>query len=172
MSLAGAILRRCKAACDHDFQVLPHQPVFNAAAECNASTSVSTSWTLRTEASSSPMMTSSSRLSELTSDEVYLKRAKNVFGAFGATLHRSGSSVPKLLAALDSYLDTPVKIAVVLPRDGPDDGAAAQAGTATAYVCMRGACERPTSEPEIRARLTVASAPALSRGASARLRRP
>lgn len=52
------------------------------------------------------------RLANVTGRGIYLKRAERNFGALAEVL-RQGSSAPLLLAALQSYLNTPVQIIVV-----------------------------------------------------------
>ncbi|MDG2308775.1 MAG: thioredoxin domain-containing protein [Candidatus Binatia bacterium] len=59
------------------------------------------------------------RLYEFTTDEAYKSRAEKLFGAFALDLRTRPSRSPRLLSALDQYLDTPKEVILVLP--GPDD---------------------------------------------------
>jgi uncharacterized protein YyaL (SSP411 family) len=53
------------------------------------------------------------RLSELTGNEDYRKRALEILGAFASRIQ----AMPALLGALDWSLDQPLEVVVVLPRD-------------------------------------------------------
>ncbi len=118
------------------------------------------------------------RLSEFTTQEGYRKSAERIFAAFGRKLQRASTGLPKLLSALDFYLDTPLEVVVVAPA-GPNplldvvrqtylpnralfrqaSGAPAKLplleakvmrdGKPTAYVCEKGRCELPTSDPKV-----------------------
>jgi hypothetical protein len=59
------------------------------------------------------------RLYEFTSDEQYLALAEGAFRAFSSSMSRGGTGLPKMLSALDYYLDTPKEI--VLVRSHPED---------------------------------------------------
>jgi uncharacterized protein YyaL (SSP411 family) len=139
------------------------------------------------------------RLAELTGDERYRRRAERALAAFGGVMERGGTSVPKLLSALDYYLDAPREIVIVHPAqkreaakalvdvarrafvpnrvfviagEGVDleekatrvpllEGKVARGGKATAYVCERGVCELPTSNPRVLAKQITAVRPLL-----------
>jgi len=129
------------------------------------------------------------RLEELTGKEEYRQRAERGFAAFSVALSRGGSGLPKMLAALDFYLDAPREVLIVAPEQDGDpapllsrlrrtylpnrilavttEGAALEAtsavlpviegklairGRTTAFVCERGRCELPTSDPDVFAR--------------------
>jgi uncharacterized protein YyaL (SSP411 family) len=125
------------------------------------------------------------RLSDLTSDDSYRKRAERALAAFARELTRSPEASPLMLSALESYLDTRREIVIVSPNGKADttltavvgrtyvpnrvfiqttEGAelaqranampfvaekAAIGGRPTAFVCERGLCERPTSDPAV-----------------------
>ncbi len=55
------------------------------------------------------------RLYEFTTDSTYQKRAEEVFGAFGTELRTRPSGSPRLLSALEFYLDTPKEILLISP---------------------------------------------------------
>jgi uncharacterized protein len=55
------------------------------------------------------------RLHELTQKPRYLSMAEQGLGAFGVILQRGGASVPKMLGALDYYLDEAKQIVIVKP---------------------------------------------------------
>jgi len=57
------------------------------------------------------------RLSELTQDPSYRKRAELCLRAFSASLRRSGG-MSKMLTALDFYLDKPREVLIVSPTEG------------------------------------------------------
>ena len=61
------------------------------------------------------------RLHEFTTDEVYRARAEQVLQAFAADLRQNPAASPRLLSALDFYLDTPKEILLVQPHDGDPD---------------------------------------------------
>src|SRR5690606_8357230 len=54
------------------------------------------------------------RLSMLTGEEGYRQRAEKSLIAFSGVL-KDGTSAPRLLSALQSYLDTPLQVVVVRP---------------------------------------------------------
>ncbi len=58
------------------------------------------------------------RLAELTTDHAYKARAEELFKAFGIRLSSGSSAVPKLMSALDYYLDTPREVILVMPAGG------------------------------------------------------
>ncbi|MFT7579697.1 MAG: hypothetical protein ACI9MR_001363 [Myxococcota bacterium] len=129
------------------------------------------------------------RLAEFTGIEAYRTTAEKGFAAFSASLTRGGMSLPKMVGALDYYLDSPREVVIVRPsaadaKDSPTPlidvlrttflpnrvAAAVQEGEglnavakrmplvgsktalkgqATAYVCERGICEAPTSDPVV-----------------------
>lgn len=138
------------------------------------------------------------RLYELTGEESYRKTAEAGFTAFGGAISLGGIDRPKMLSALDYYLDQPLQIILVHPADGPVNKELARAvhrshvpnhtlveavegpplaaiaervptardkharaGASTAYVCQRGTCKLPTSDPDILARqlARIAQAP-------------
>ena len=57
------------------------------------------------------------RLALLTGDEGYRTRAEALLKGFGTTLRRFGRGLPKLLTALDFYLDEPLQVVLVSPGD-------------------------------------------------------
>ena len=123
------------------------------------------------------------RLDEITSDPKYRTRAESGFAAFASTLERRPTALPKMLVALDYYLDRPVEVIIVSPQgqdrkaleravadtflpnhvllfveEGADleanaakvpllEGKKAMGGLSTAFVCEKGLCEAPTSDP-------------------------
>jgi uncharacterized protein YyaL (SSP411 family) len=117
------------------------------------------------------------RLEQFTADPAYRKRAEKGLAAFAGLLQGQGGAVPKMLTALDYYLDEPLQLVIVLPpggdaapfleklrktflpnralsvgEEGSDtalQGKTAKNGKATAYVCRQQVCERPTSDPEL-----------------------
>ena len=60
------------------------------------------------------------RLHELTQKEKYRTMAEKALGAFGVILMRGGASVPKMLTALDFYLDDAKQIVIVKPDPQAD----------------------------------------------------
>lgn len=129
------------------------------------------------------------RLAELTTKDDYRKRAEQGLAAFSRDLATSASASPKILAALECYLDRPLEVFVIKPDAGAPaeplvsrfrstylpnrvftlisegqrleelarlvpglEGKTALRGATTAFVCERGRCELPTSEPEVFAR--------------------
>ncbi len=139
------------------------------------------------------------RLEELTTDDTYRKRAEAVMTAFGEALKSGTTAMPKMLSALDFYLDEPLEVLVVAP-DGRDDAlarllepvrrvflpnhvlAVVRGGSAlaeharlvpllaekrprddkpTAYVCKKGYCELPTSDPAVLTRQLMTVEPLL-----------
>lgn len=138
------------------------------------------------------------RLSELTSEDDYRERAERSLAAFSRDLSRSPTTSPKMLSALDFYLDTPLEVFVVTPSDGGDpapllarfrqaflpnrvftlteegdplsrrarvvrvlEGKQALGNRPTAFVCERGRCELPTSDPDTFARQLAKVVPLL-----------
>jgi uncharacterized protein YyaL (SSP411 family) len=126
------------------------------------------------------------RLGEMTGISDYRARAERGFGAFARDVSRSPDASPKLLAALDFYLDRPLEVFVLLPNEGANAdamvskvretylpnrvfaiaaegakrdrlselvpslvGKSALGGRITAFVCERGRCQSPTSDPEV-----------------------
>ena len=75
------------------------------------------------------------RLAELTGDQAYDARADKVLGAFSRSLKTRGTSVPRLVAALDFALDKPREVVVV--RTAADDGAALLAVLRGTYLPNR-----------------------------------
>jgi uncharacterized protein YyaL (SSP411 family) len=61
------------------------------------------------------------RLEQFTGDEQYRKTAERGFAAFQRILVSSGRAVPKMITALDYYLDRPAQVVIVTP-DGGDAG--------------------------------------------------
>ena len=57
------------------------------------------------------------RLEQLTSDERFRKCAEQIFVAHAGALS-SGVALPKMLTALDYYLDEPAQVVIVGPEDG------------------------------------------------------
>ncbi|HEX9641294.1 MAG TPA: thioredoxin domain-containing protein, partial [Candidatus Krumholzibacteria bacterium] len=129
------------------------------------------------------------RLYELTTNDEYRARAEQAFAAFSRDLARSPGASPKMLAALEYYLDRPLEVFIVRPEPGANaepllsrfrrthlpnrvftlttegekldalsrlvpglEGKRALRGNVTAFVCERGRCELPTSEPAVFAR--------------------
>jgi hypothetical protein len=136
------------------------------------------------------------RLEELTGRDDYRRRAEKGLGAFSAALVQGGSGLPKMLAALDFYLDVPREVLIVAPAQAADaapllsrlrrtflpnrilavtsegpaltaaasvlpvlEGKRALGGRPTAFVCEKGRCELPTSDPEIFARQLAKTRP-------------
>jgi uncharacterized protein YyaL (SSP411 family) len=136
------------------------------------------------------------RLEEFTGREDYRRRAEKGFAAFAATMARGGPGVPKMLSALDYYLDAPFEVLIVAPQAGgaPEplltrlrrtflpnrivavttegealeqaasllpllQGKRALGGRTTAFVCEKGRCELPTSDPEVFARQLARTRP-------------
>jgi len=62
------------------------------------------------------------RLALLTGDDVYRNRAEALLKGFGSALRRYGRGLPKLLTALDFYLDEPLQVVLVSPGDASDSG--------------------------------------------------
>jgi uncharacterized protein YyaL (SSP411 family) len=60
------------------------------------------------------------RLYEFTFDEAYRETAENALRAFSGTLEGRPFAVPKMLTALDFYLDSPKEIVLVAPADEAD----------------------------------------------------
>ena len=60
------------------------------------------------------------RLAEFTTDHAYRKRAERGLIAFGTQLGQSPIASPKLLSALDYYLDTPLEVFIVTANAGAD----------------------------------------------------
>jgi hypothetical protein len=57
------------------------------------------------------------RLGELTGDERYRAQASRLFAACAQTIAASPLSLPRMLVALDFFVDTPQEIVVVAPTD-------------------------------------------------------
>jgi len=149
------------------------------------------------------------RLSELTGEDEYRERAERGLAVFSQALSRSPTASPKMLSALDFYLDTPLEVFVVTPSEGGDpapllsrfrqaflpnrvftlteegeplsrrarvvrvlEGKQALQGLPTAFVCERGRCEVPTSDPNTFARQLAKVIPLLDRRESAPLSLP
>jgi hypothetical protein len=55
------------------------------------------------------------RLEELTTNDRYRVLAEEALAAFGSTLERGPTAVPKMLAALEFKLDTPKEVIIVKP---------------------------------------------------------
>ena len=117
------------------------------------------------------------RLEAITGERHYGVQAEKLLACFGAVLAGAPGALGEMLLAVDFLLGTPREVVLVRPRGGSDEelldrvrarfapaqvivraeeGAGfskllqdrvAQAGRATAYVCYRGACQLPTSEP-------------------------
>jgi uncharacterized protein YyaL (SSP411 family) len=60
------------------------------------------------------------RLSEFTTEHAYRERAERVFAGFSSVLTRSPSSLTRMVAALDFYLDRPRELVFVMPESGGD----------------------------------------------------
>lgn len=58
------------------------------------------------------------RIAEWTGQNTYRSRALNTLTAFGNELHRHPTNMPRMLSALDFYLDSPKQIAII---KGPAD---------------------------------------------------
>jgi len=122
--------------------------------------------------------------------------------AFGGSLAAGSTAAPKMLSALDYYLDEPLEVLIVAAEDDAEtrrrllerlrrtylpnrvlsvttagDGLAEQValiplleqkhpleGRTTAYVCKKGFCKRPTSEPEVLATQILEVQPLLEDG--------
>ncbi len=63
------------------------------------------------------------RLYELTTDERYRVRAEAVFRTFAPTIARAPTALPKLLVALDFFLDRPKQVVIVSPPGVAPPGA-------------------------------------------------
>ena len=123
------------------------------------------------------------RLDEFTGNAEYRSRAESLFRTWSQSMSRDPMSVPRMIVALDYYLDKPYEIVIVHPNDPSgaetllqvirnmflpnrvllvvSEGQAREQasmlpllenkiaieGEATAYVCERGVCQRPTSDP-------------------------
>ena len=61
------------------------------------------------------------RLEQFTLQQGYRDRAEMGFKAFSSSLNSRGSALPKMLSALDYYLDRPLQIAVVESGDAASD---------------------------------------------------
>jgi uncharacterized protein YyaL (SSP411 family) len=61
------------------------------------------------------------RLYEITQKARYRTMAERALGAFGVVMSRGGGSVPKMLSALDYYLDEPKQIVIVKPDRQADN---------------------------------------------------
>jgi uncharacterized protein YyaL (SSP411 family) len=57
------------------------------------------------------------RLAELTGDERYRDAAARLFASFAAIVRSEPLSVPRMLVALDFFLDTPKEIVLIAPAD-------------------------------------------------------
>jgi len=57
------------------------------------------------------------RLHELSGDERYQAQARQLFGVFAATFASAPGSFPRMLTALDYFLDTPKEIVVIAPAE-------------------------------------------------------
>ena len=138
------------------------------------------------------------RLADFTSQEEYRERAEQGFAAFATEISRSPTASPKMLAALDYYLDIPLEVFVITPSEGGDpspllarfreaylpnrvftlteegeplsqraqvvrvlEGKQALGKRPTAFVCERGRCELPTSDPDTFARQLAKVVPLL-----------
>jgi len=66
------------------------------------------------------------RLAELTGDERYRGDAERALRSFSGLLTRNPTAAPRLLSALDFYLDVPKEIVVVVPGSARDPLAAAE----------------------------------------------
>ena len=126
------------------------------------------------------------RLSELTTNEAYRKRAAHAFMPLGGVLRNSPAAVSETLLALDFFLDSAKEIVIVthgsraeaepllarlrttyvpnrvllVAEEGPSlgelgrltplvQGKVADKNQATAYVCKRGVCDLPTTDPAV-----------------------
>jgi uncharacterized protein YyaL (SSP411 family) len=63
------------------------------------------------------------KLSSLTTDDVWRKRAEATLGAFSTTLTRSPWALEEMLVALDYYTDTAKEVLLVLPQGETTSGA-------------------------------------------------
>jgi uncharacterized protein len=126
------------------------------------------------------------RLSELTINEAYRKRAEHAFMPLGGVLRNSPAAVSETLLALDFFLDSAKEIVIVtnhsraeaepllarlrttyvpnrvllVATEGPSleelgrltpmvQGKVAGKNEAMAYVCKRGVCDLPTTDPAV-----------------------
>jgi uncharacterized protein YyaL (SSP411 family) len=126
------------------------------------------------------------RLSELTTDPAYRRRAERAFSSLGGVLQSSPAALSEALLALDFLLDSPKEIVIVANRsrgeaealvarlrasyvpnrallvttEGPAlaelgrlsplvQGKTAGKNQPMAYVCKRGVCDLPTSDPAV-----------------------
>jgi uncharacterized protein YyaL (SSP411 family) len=126
------------------------------------------------------------RLSELTTNEAFRKRAERAFKPLGAVLRNSPAAVSETLLALDFFLDSAKEIVIVahgsraaaepllarlrtayvpnrvllVATEGPSlgelgrltplvQGKVAGKNQAMAYVCKRGVCDLPTTDPAV-----------------------
>jgi hypothetical protein len=125
------------------------------------------------------------RLHQLTSREVYRRRAERGLRSVGTLLERSPTAFGELLNAVDFYLGQPKEIVIVAPQERREaepflarlraayaphrvlvvttakevaevaqaapvaEGKLALKGQTTAYVCEKGICKLPTSDPEV-----------------------
>ncbi len=60
------------------------------------------------------------RLAEFTTEHSYRERAEGIFRAFSFNLRRAPQALPRMLGALDYYLDTPWELVFVSPPEGGD----------------------------------------------------
>ena len=60
------------------------------------------------------------RLAGLTTDVAYRERAERLLAAFAETMRQQPTSLPRMLSALDFYLDRPSELVFVSPVDGGD----------------------------------------------------
>lgn len=58
------------------------------------------------------------RLAEFTTEHSYRQRAEGIFQAFSFNLRRAPQALPRMLDALDYYLDTPWELVFVSPTEG------------------------------------------------------
>ena len=58
------------------------------------------------------------RLHEFTLDSSFQKRAEQTLGAFAGVLSRGSAAAPKMISALEFYLDEPREVLIVTPRGG------------------------------------------------------
>jgi uncharacterized protein YyaL (SSP411 family) len=76
------------------------------------------------------------RLYEFTTDENYHGMAERALGTFSMVFAKQPTAAPRLLAALDMYLDTPKEIIIVKP-DRSSDASALTRHLASVYVPNR-----------------------------------